>query len=33
MRAPETYPAFRAVAAGLRTRIGYLLGRIGHAGG
>ena len=29
----ETYPAFRAVAAGLRTRIGYLLGRIGHAGG
>jgi hypothetical protein len=23
----------RAVAAGLRTRIGYLPGRIGHAGG
>src|ERR1039457_123593 len=28
-----TYPAFRAAAAGLRTRIGYLLGRIGHATG
>jgi protein-tyrosine-phosphatase len=29
----ETYPAFRAVAADLHTRIGYLLGRLGHAGG
>jgi protein-tyrosine-phosphatase/DNA-binding transcriptional ArsR family regulator len=28
----ETYPAFRAVAADLHTRIGYLLGRLGHAG-
>jgi ArsR family transcriptional regulator, arsenate/arsenite/antimonite-responsive transcriptional repressor / arsenate reductase (thioredoxin) len=29
----ETYPAFRAVAADLHTRIGYLLRRLGHAGG
>ena len=29
----ETYPAFCAVAADLHTRIGYLLGRLGHAGG
>ena len=29
----ETYPAFRAVAADLHTRIGYLLGRLGHASG
>jgi protein-tyrosine-phosphatase/DNA-binding transcriptional ArsR family regulator len=29
----ETYPAFRAVAADLHARIGYLLGRLGHAGG
>ena len=29
----ETYPAFRAVAADLQTRTGYLLGRIGHAVG
>jgi protein-tyrosine-phosphatase len=29
----ETYPAFRAVAAELHTRIGYLLRRLGHAGG
>jgi protein-tyrosine-phosphatase/DNA-binding transcriptional ArsR family regulator len=29
----ETYPAFRAVAADLHSRIGYLVGRIGHAGG
>ncbi len=28
-----TYPAFRAVAADLHTRIGYLLRRLGHAGG
>ena len=27
----ETYPAFRAVAADLHTRIGYLLGRLGYA--
>jgi protein-tyrosine-phosphatase/DNA-binding transcriptional ArsR family regulator len=29
----ETYPAFRAVAADLQSRIGYLLAGIGHAGG
>ena len=29
----ETYPAFRAVAAGLRTRIGFLLGRIADTAG
>ena len=29
----ETYPAFRAVAADLHTRGGYLLRRLGHAGG
>jgi ArsR family transcriptional regulator, arsenate/arsenite/antimonite-responsive transcriptional repressor / arsenate reductase (thioredoxin) len=29
----ETYPAFRAVAADLHTRIGCLLGRLSHAGG
>ena len=29
----ETYPAFRAVAADLHTRIGYLLRRLGYAGG
>ncbi len=29
----ETYPAFRAVAADLHVRTGYLLGRLGHAGG
>jgi protein-tyrosine-phosphatase/DNA-binding transcriptional ArsR family regulator len=29
----ETYPAFRAVAADLHTRVGYLLRRLGHAGG
>ena len=29
----ETYPAFRAVAADLHTRVGYLLASIGHAGG
>jgi protein-tyrosine-phosphatase/DNA-binding transcriptional ArsR family regulator len=28
----ETYPAFRAVAADLHNRIGYLLRRLGHAG-
>ena len=27
----DTYPAFRAVAADLRTRIGYLLARVGDA--
>ena len=29
----DTYPAFRAVAAGLRTRIGFLLARINDAAG
>jgi len=29
----ETYPAFRALAADLQSRIGYLLASIGHAGG
>jgi ArsR family transcriptional regulator, arsenate/arsenite/antimonite-responsive transcriptional repressor / arsenate reductase (thioredoxin) len=29
----ETYPAFRRVAADLRTRIGFLLGRIGEESG
>ena len=29
----ETYPAFRAVAADLHARIGYLLRRLDHAGG
>jgi len=29
----ETYPAFHAVAADLHARIGYLLGRLGHADG
>jgi protein-tyrosine-phosphatase/DNA-binding transcriptional ArsR family regulator len=29
----ETYPAFRAMAADLQSRIGYLLGRLGDAGG
>jgi protein-tyrosine-phosphatase/DNA-binding transcriptional ArsR family regulator len=32
-RDAETYPSFRAVAADLHSRIGYLLGRLGHAGG
>jgi ArsR family transcriptional regulator, arsenate/arsenite/antimonite-responsive transcriptional repressor / arsenate reductase (thioredoxin) len=31
--AADTYPAFRAVAAGLRTRIGFLLARISDATG
>lgn len=31
--AADTYPAFRAVAADLRTRIGFLLARIGDATG
>ena len=31
-RDAETYPSFRAVAADLHSRIGYLLGRLGHAG-
>jgi ArsR family transcriptional regulator, arsenate/arsenite/antimonite-responsive transcriptional repressor / arsenate reductase (thioredoxin) len=29
----ETYPAFRAVAADLHSRVGYLPGRLGHAAG
>jgi protein-tyrosine-phosphatase/DNA-binding transcriptional ArsR family regulator len=29
----ETYPAFRAVAADLHTRTGYLLGRLSHVDG
>ena len=30
---PDGYPAFRRVATELRTRIGFLLGRIGHDAG